>query len=162
MLMEQSKWWTTHWWHDVELWRHQKGLQLCPETLAVYSWVERNVELASETLLIKTLHTWAIGHEEIKLIPKWKLHCYSLVFILLEGSMHAAGGAGESSWLLPSVEPCELQRWLACQDLPADAIVVWILWEWRTTSGRNWTPRHKMEPLPGTVSWARNLWLARS
>ena len=60
----------------------------------------------------------------IKLLLTWKLPPSWLVFMELEGGMHAAGGEMLSS-VSPSCELCRLQR--TWQDIPTDATVAYML-----------------------------------
>ena len=45
-----------------------------------------------KTTSMKTPHCCVTEHEETKMITIWKLHPNWLVFIVLQGSMHAPGG----------------------------------------------------------------------
>lgn len=62
----------------------------------------------SKTPLLKMSHTQVIEHEDIKLLPTWKLHTHWLTFIVLAGAVQATR-TKKSSLIIASCELCELQ-----------------------------------------------------
>lgn len=62
----------------------------------------------------------------------WRPHPYQIAVIVLEGTLHAAGGEEESSIYSATNHKIYNNDW---QEKPNGVIVVWMLWDQSTTLG---------------------------
>lgn len=62
----------------------------------------------TETLLLKTPHSWVIRHGDIELVLTWKLHAHWLAFTLLEGAIRATKGESDHQPYLAATLPAKI------------------------------------------------------